>query len=46
MSLQITQGNVDDRTPLVSMCKDLKGYIFADRGYISKDKEIHLLNKV
>ena len=39
MSLRVTQGNVDDRTPLVSMCEGLEGYIFADRGYISKAKE-------
>lgn len=39
MGLRVTQGNVDDRTPLISMCEGLEGYIFADRGYISKDKE-------
>ena len=39
MNLRVTQGNVDDRTPLISMCEGLEGYIFADRGYISKDKE-------
>ena len=42
MSLRVTQGNVDDRTPLISMCQGLEGYIFADRGYISKDKETSL----
>lgn len=45
MSLQVTQGNVDDRTPLVNMCKGLKGYIFADKGYISKGKEASLANQ-
>ena len=42
MSLRVTQGNVDDRSPLISMCQGLEGYIFADRGYISKDKETTL----
>ena len=45
MSLRVTQGNIDDRTPLISMCEGLKGYIFADRGYISKDKESSLANQ-
>jgi hypothetical protein len=39
VSLRVTKGNVDDRTPLVAMCKDLTGYVFGDRGYISKDKQ-------
>lgn len=42
MSLRVTQGNVDDRNPLISMCQGLEGYIFGDRGYISKDKEATL----
>ena len=42
MSLRVTQGNVDDRNHLISMCQGLEGYIFGDRGYISKDKEATL----
>ena len=33
---------VDDRNPLISMCQGFEGYIFGDRGYISKDKEATL----
>ena len=36
MALKITPGNVDDRAVLDAMSKDLKGKIFADKGYISK----------
>lgn len=39
MSVRVTKGNVDDRRPLVGMCKHLKGYIFGDRGYVSKAKQ-------
>jgi hypothetical protein len=38
MSFRVTRGNVDDRTPLLEMCKSLKGMLFGDRGYISKPK--------
>jgi len=38
MSIRVTRGNVDDRTPLPDMCKSLKGMLFGDRGYISKPK--------
>jgi hypothetical protein len=34
----ITPGNVDDRTPVADMIKDIFGKLFGDRGYISKDK--------
>lgn len=36
MALKITPGNEDDRAPLESMAKGLKGKILADKGYISK----------
>jgi hypothetical protein len=38
ISFRVTRGNVDDRTPLLEMCKSLKGMLFGDRGYISKPK--------
>ena len=38
ISFKITRGNVDDRTPLPGLCKSLKGYLFGDRGYVSKEK--------
>lgn len=31
----LTLGNVDDRTPVASMGKHLRGKLFGDRGYIS-----------
>lgn len=36
VALKITPGNEDDRPALQAMSKDLKGKIFADKGYISK----------
>ena len=37
VALKITPGNVDDRAVLDAMSKELKGKLFADKGYISKD---------
>ena len=36
VSCQITPGNVDDRSPIPEMAKDLFGKLFGDKGYISK----------
>jgi hypothetical protein len=36
ISCQITPGNVDDRTPIQKMTKNLFGKLFGDKGYISK----------
>lgn len=36
ISCQITPGNVDDRSPISEMTKDLFGKLFGDKGYISK----------
>ena len=36
MALKITPGNVDDRTILEEMTKNLEGKLYADKGYISK----------
>lgn len=45
MSFCITQGNVDDRKPILGLCKGLKGKIFGDRGYISEDLANNLLKR-
>lgn len=34
-AVTITPGNTDDRTPVRKLVKGLKGFLFADRGYIS-----------
>ncbi|APC96695.1 transposase DDE domain protein [Francisella frigiditurris] len=38
ISINISPGNKDDRSFLTKLCKGLKGLVFGDRGYISKDK--------
>ena len=38
VSINISPGNKDDRSFLTKLCKGLKGLVFGDRGYISKDK--------
>jgi len=35
LACQITPGNVDDRTPVPTLCKRLFGKLIADRGYVS-----------
>ena len=37
MAIKITPGNTDDRAPLEEMVNGLKGKLFADKGYISKN---------
>ena len=34
IAIKITKGNIDDRTPVAELTKKLKGYIYADKGYI------------
>lgn len=36
LSIRITPGNVDDRTPVRGMCSQLFGKLFGDKGYISQ----------
>jgi hypothetical protein len=36
LSFCLTRGNVDDRTPVPYLVKDLIGKLFGDRGYLSK----------
>lgn len=37
VAVKITPGNVDERTILDEMTRHLKGYLFADKGFISKE---------
>jgi hypothetical protein len=34
LNIRVTQGNVDDRSPVREMCRNLIGKIFGDKGYI------------
>ncbi|MDB6095759.1 MAG: Transposase [Francisellaceae bacterium] len=45
LSAKITKGNVDDRSPVLDMVKNLFGKLFGDKGYISSDLHDNLLNK-
>ena len=45
MSFQISSGNTDDRKPVDSISKNLKGWILGDRGYISKKLALSLQNR-
>jgi hypothetical protein len=36
ISLKITPGNTNDRTPIPELCKNLHGKLYADKGYIGK----------
>lgn len=36
LSVRLTPGNVDDRTPVPEMMHDLFGKLYADKGYLSK----------
>lgn len=42
MSFMLSPGNVDDRKPVQKMVEKLKGWLMADRGYISKKQEKQL----
>ncbi len=35
LSVQISQGNVDDRTPVPDLLQSICGKVFADQGYVS-----------
>lgn len=45
MAVRITPGNTDDRQPLDSMTCGLKGWLFADKGYISKKHFLQLYRR-
>lgn len=36
LAVKVTQGNVDDRSPVLEMVKKMQGKLFGDKGYISK----------
>ena len=44
LACQITPGNVDDRTPVPTLCRRLFGKLIADRGYISQSLFEQLLD--
>ena len=37
MNEKLTKGNVDDRSVVPQMTANMRGFLFADKGYISKD---------
>ena len=45
MDFQLTSGNIDDRVVVEEMAKNLKGWLFGDRGYISQKLKDALMNK-
>ena len=53
ISVNITPGNTNDRTPVPNLCKNLTGKLYADKGYIGKklaeklsEKDIDLVTTV
>lgn len=45
LSVDFTKANVDDRTPVLKMAKNIVGKLFADKGYISKKLTDQLFKK-
>lgn len=45
LSVKFTPGNVDDRSPVPDMVKNIFGKLFGDKGYISKELTDDLLEK-
>ncbi len=37
MALEMTKGNVDERSAVLDLRRDLKGTIYADKGYIKQN---------
>lgn len=44
LAVKFTEGNVDDRKPVLEMSKNIFGKLFGDKGYISKGLSEKLLN--
>lgn len=42
MAFRLTSGNVDDRKPVLKLTRNLEGWLFGDRGYISKNLSLKL----
>ena len=45
MSVHFSKANVDDRTPVLKMAKNIMGKLFGDKGYISTELAEKLLEK-
>ncbi len=45
ISLKITPGNTNDRTPIPELCKNLTGKLYADKGYIGKKLSAELAER-
>jgi hypothetical protein len=45
MSFKLTTGKVDDRVPVMDLCRNLSGKVFGDRGYLKKELFEDLMNK-
>jgi hypothetical protein len=43
MSVKMTKGNADDRSTVLQMTKDMTGFLFGDKGYISNELFLKLL---
>ena len=43
MNAKLTKGYVDDRSVVPQMTANMKGFLFADKGYISKDLFLRLM---
>lgn len=44
MNAKLTKGNVGDRSVVPQMTADMKGFLFTDKGYISKDLFLRLMD--
>lgn len=45
IALKMTKGNVDDRTPVPDLTKNLTGKIYADKGYIKQNLFLNLYER-
>ena len=45
MNAKLTKGNADDRSVVPQMTVNMKGFLFADKGYISKDLFLRLMSR-
>lgn len=45
LAFKLTPGNVDDRKPVLELCKDIFGKLFGDKGYISQELFEQLLSR-
>ena len=43
MNEKLTKGNANDRSVVPQMTANMKGFLFADKGYISKDLFLRLM---